>query len=362
MDQKTTVPFDMFAMRVDVPVSSLVRHRSYGWTCGQCALGKDGSVLHPNQLVVQVEVICDMIDSVIDRAGYNASCVGKLLVYYTDNGEDNEQALALLTKRFPHGPIIIPILVPHFYYDGMLVEIDVFAADQIALKLQHQDDNLSVNVIETTDQHWVSVFVDLTDSVEIAMGLVQVESLLSEAGYTPDRLLSDHWFIADSAKQIAKAQHNLSNCELVSSDASVVRIDAGGSRYIRAELNYSKNDAVTHSYSYDKQQNITVVERSTTNLCWLSGSCLQVETSLVSQTELIMASLSQSLQDAGRSFDDVVKLTAYYQGGASEAELHDNMMVRHRYYAQPGPASTGLPVDGFCGADVKIAIDIYASY
>ena len=73
-----------------------------------------------------------------------------------------------------------------------------------------------------------------------------------------------------------------------------------------------------------------------------------------------MAGLDQSLIAEGLSFADVVKLTTHYVGGASAEELHGNMKVRHSYYAIPGPASTGLPVDAFLNPDCRITIDIIA--
>ena len=42
MGKRSYVPFDVFAMRVDVPVSTAVRHGHLGWTCGQCPLTDRG--------------------------------------------------------------------------------------------------------------------------------------------------------------------------------------------------------------------------------------------------------------------------------------------------------------------------------
>jgi enamine deaminase RidA (YjgF/YER057c/UK114 family) len=73
-----------------------------------------------------------------------------------------------------------------------------------------------------------------------------------------------------------------------------------------------------------------------------------------------MQGLDTGLRAAGKSFADVVKLTAHYTGGATEEELHGNMKVRHGFYASPDPASTGLPVAGLGSEKCRIAIDVVA--
>ena len=63
--------------------------------------------------------------------------------------------------------------------------------------------------------------------------------------------------------------------------------------------------------------------------------------------------------DAGLNFRDVRKATTYYIADGSAEELHDNMSVRNRYCAKPGPASTGLPVEGFLVPKAQILIGLF---
>lgn len=69
MRERSCVPFDVFAIRVEVPVSTAVRDGGLGWTCGQCPLTEQGAVYAPGDLRAQAEFVCDMIDTVMTRAG-----------------------------------------------------------------------------------------------------------------------------------------------------------------------------------------------------------------------------------------------------------------------------------------------------
>ena len=71
-----------------------------------------------------------------------------------------------------------------------------------------------------------------------------------------------------------------------------------------------------------------------------------------------MAAIAGVLDREGFRFADVVKSTTHYAGDNSADDLHDNMSVRNRYYASPGPASTGIPVHAFADPASRIVVDI----
>ena len=65
-----------------------------------------------------------MIETVVARAGFSTSSVGKLHVYLTGaSSSEVREAEALIAARFAHGPLMMVINVPFFYYEGMLIEV-----------------------------------------------------------------------------------------------------------------------------------------------------------------------------------------------------------------------------------------------
>lgn len=73
-----------------------------------------------------------------------------------------------------------------------------------------------------------------------------------------------------------------------------------------------------------------------------------------------MSGLNDALDKVNMTFDNVVKLTTYYAGGATPEELHQNLQIRHSFYGDPSPASTGLPVYSLLDKRCKITTDIVA--
>ena len=62
----------------------------------------------------------------------------------------------------------------------------------------------------------------------------------------------------------------------------------------------------------------------------------------------------------GAGFDDVVKVTAFYEGGASADQLHKNLSVRSACFTEPGPATTGIPLPFLAYEKMVIEIEIVA--
>ena len=197
MGKRSHVPFDVFAMRVDVPVSTAVRDGDLGWTCGQCPLTQTGDVFAPHDLLAQTEFVCDMIEKVIGRAGFATSSIGKMHVYLAARSvREALEAHELIAARFDHGPLIVPITVPHFYYDGMLIEIDVFAAAGLMNRSIYEDGGVKLNLLDTGDQVWAHASVALDERTLSPSPALLITDALTRHGLDQDHLLSDVWMIS----------------------------------------------------------------------------------------------------------------------------------------------------------------------
>ncbi len=357
MAKRSYVPFDVFAMRVDVPVSTAVRDGDLGWTCGQCPLTDTGAVYAPGDLLAQAEFVCAMIETVMARAGFTSSSVGKLHVYFAAKTErEAAGALALISARFDHGPLIVPIPVPHFYYDGMLIEVDVFAAGNLQVRAPCKADGVRLDLVDAGDQVWACASASLADcSAADAVGLIAAE--LTRQGLDHEHVLADVWMVGGA--DISHVARALQQQRFVTNPDALVRLADPAAPVVAASLSFSKQPVTVHS-DVNTDNGVRLTLKTSGSMIWGMGTCADPHLDLVGQTSDIMQGLDTGLRAAGASFADVVKLTAHYTGGASEQELHGNMKVRHDFYANPGPASTGLPVAGLGNENCRIAIDVVA--
>lgn len=65
---------------------------------------------------------------------------------------------------------------------------------------------------------------------------------------------------------------------------------------------------------------------------------------IVRQSEAVMENLAAVLKEFGATLDDAVKFNIYYEGRGTEADWRKAAEVRARYFKEPGPVATGLPV------------------
>jgi enamine deaminase RidA (YjgF/YER057c/UK114 family) len=82
--------------------------------------------------------------------------------------------------------------------------------------------------------------------------------------------------------------------------------------------------------------------------------------SLTEQTRTAMTHIGTILRELGADYGDVCKVLAVYQGSASADDLHRNLSIRSSFFAEPGPATTGIPLPALAYPDMMIEIDIYA--
>ena len=360
MARRSYVPFDVFAMRVDVPVSTAVRDGDLGWTCGQCPLSDQGAVYAPGDLLAQTEFVCDMIETVMARAGFTSSSVGKLHVYFAAGTlHETGDMLALIATRFDHGPLIVPIPVPHFYYEGMLIEVDVFAAGNLQVRTPFEEDGVRLEIVDAGDQVWAYASVSLDDSAAAAATVDLIAGALTRHGMDQEHLIADLWMVSGADSKANRIARNAQHLHLMTNPDALVRLAKPALPVVAAALSFSKQSVsvLTDTNTHD---GLHLTLKRSGRMIWGSGTCRNPSLDLVGQTSMIMQGLDAGLQAAGANFADVVKLTAHYTAGATAEDLHGNMKVRHGFYANPGPASTGLPVAGLGIENCRIAIDVVA--
>lgn len=337
------IPFDkVWRMRIDIPYSMFVRDGDLAWSCGQCPLDQRGAVLYPGNLLAQAVVVCDFIKRFMREIGCALSALGRLVAYYVRQHPGDEQMLTrLLRDRLGEDAQIVPVAVPHFYYDGMLLEIDVYAstARRPARRFEDAGTGIALEAVDAGPLLWAALRVpkSCTSPAEPV-----IDKLLAEAGLAKDRLLADQWFRAADSSHLPSGADVRTEFE---SDAAI------------GELTFAKSPVQSEMI----EEPVALTIRRSADHFYVAARDVTGEGGLVEQTQAIMRTIEANLRRRGLRFSDVRKSTTYYLGGSSAEELHLNMQVRNGYYAKPGPASTGLPVAAFPATPSLITVQLLGS-
>ena len=351
---RSFVPFEtLWEMEIDTPYSFMVKDDNLAWSCGQLALDKKSQVIGANNIEKQSYVVCDYILEILSRAGMHIQSVTKLLLYYVENGENNrEKMLDIFQEKFGNNILLVPIRVPHFYYDGILLEVDIYCNTEKKQYLLHNQNGVSINAISTSSE--ISMFV-VAKANSIEFLIAELTSFLSDLSVNLEAVLSEHWFVPSGdllafKNCITKDRPNL--------DLGAVISSGKDTDYISGHFILTREEAVSSTKTIDTENSVSLLIRQNDNMAWLQARSLDVTKGAVAQTELIMESIETAIKPLNLSFKDIVKSTTHYVGGDTAEELHQNMEVRNAYYEKPGPASTGLAVFGISDNASRIVIDL----
>ena len=357
--RRSCVPFGkMWGMRLDHPYSSLVTEGDYAWTCGQCPLDTSGNVLYANDLVAQAKLVAEYIHVSLQDATFTPSSVAKLVVYY--NQTDTDQVLAMLQffeQSFTGNALVVPIAVPPFYYEGMMIEVDVYVAKthKPATILTSPTSGLSLQLTNSIDLTWAILTTNIQNPQ--ALCIESIEQLLVKANLSTDQLLCDQWYESEKANKAFF--ETLTGSDFCLNPNSVFSTNAYGHQATLAELSFvtTANDRSRNISLTNNATNLSLTGRYIGNYFSITAN-INDDTGLVDQTHTIMTNIASSLDDWGLTFKDVCKVTTTYVGDSSAEALHDNMVVRNSYFDKPGPASTGLRIKHFPNSQCKISVTL----
>jgi enamine deaminase RidA (YjgF/YER057c/UK114 family) len=337
---RSFVPFEsLWAMPIEVPYSFLVRDCNSAWTCGQLALNENSEIIAPGDLTAQSEVVCDYIETILPDAKLEKPSLRRLLLYYIHRNDNSRDAMvAIFRKRFGDHVLLDPIPVPHYYYEGVELEVDVFCDVEPGAMRSIVEDSSAITIRGET-QLFVSLWTDNLD-------LDQAYAHVAEAVGPEFICMNEHWFLPEDCK--AKRKDHPDPGSLLSAGPSQTKT-LGLFTFVQ------KTDPVRDDVTTVNE--VTLVFRTCGGRSWLQARCLDGDLGLVEQTDRIMREIEGTLKKQRLSFSDVVKSTTHYVGGSAN-ELHDNMQVRNKYYRKPGPASTGLPVFGFQDRNSRVVVDL----
>lgn len=320
MTARRFVPFGThWAMGIELPYSFGVIDRGQFWSCGQCPLDLAVNVRAPGNLDAQLRIVAGYIRDQFTPHDVPPTRIAKLVAYIVGNEADLVMAKRVLAEALGATPLVIAVGVPHFYYPGMRVEIDVYgAASGGPSELAHRE---------------MSDF-----------------AMPPSAGVLSARLYMSQDAAAAAARAAAALGHDA---------GAAIRVGLAAGPAVLADVvevpGVKANVEIT-----DRADGIRQVRREAGRYLSVLGRSTVAGRAVPEQTRAIMEAHHAALHAAGLDFTDVVKQQTHYVGTSAAEDLYANMRIRNSYYAKPGPASTGLAVYGFADTATDITIELLA--
>jgi len=343
------IPFGKsWALRVPVPYSAMVRDGDRAWSAGQLALDTSGRVLEPGNTEGQAKVIAANIDALLDEVEMQSADVSRLVVYSAAHDvAANLGVQSFFAERFGGETLVEIVPVPHFYYDGVMIEVDVFCGRSEPVIVEDLPGGGKARVKREGNL----VLVNLT-APPTELGRA-VSALLGAHGLSPHQLLSG-WGIAPEPAlasvpgQVAPRLPGffagaLMPCYMLDDKVHLYLTFGAG------EVQIAEKRGGRVRLHLARTGKIGVLDAR-----FLGGRAVSLE----EQTEAVMDELAIMLEEHGMGFGDVVKATTFYAGGNTAEELHGNLAIRNRFYTEPGPASTGVPIARMADPGAKVRIEL----
>jgi hypothetical protein len=301
--------------------------------------------------MAQAKAVSGFIVRYLGEIGCATSSIGRLVTYYVKTApNDGRRLKKLFQQAFGQSVQVIPVAVPHFYYEGMLIEVDVFASDKKRDGNRFVDDESSL-VMDVSD---AGLFFWATVSSPPAVGQdlgPRLGRLLDQAGFSRDALLAEQWFLPVGC--------NIGDPALSTGGETIMVSDPHAdivAALILAMAPVSVDQSTAAATGACGLSMSLHMAGGYFNLTALDAS---PDRSLVQQTVEIMKTVEEVFTETRLSFRHVRKATTHYVAGSSSEALHDNMSIRNRCYVKPGPASTGLPVEGLVAPGAQISISLF---
>ncbi|MDH3475287.1 MAG: Rid family hydrolase [Rhodospirillales bacterium] len=392
------VPFDRsWRMPIPIRVSRAVRVGDLLFTCGQVDLDGHGRPQHPGDLLAQSARAMAHLYAVLEQGGAAAADLAHLHVFYRDGGGLDEAAYrAALTEMVGDGAVPVTVLtpLPTLFYSGVEVEIDAVA---LAGQGRNARRALGEGGFPEALRAGPMIFAQATAAVDAAGRLRHPADPPAQGAEVLESLKASLAALGAGLGDICKVTVYLDSDVPPAAAAAcekVLRAGFPAPGPVRTTVPLPRLGAPGETLRVEAtalQDAAAAGERLTRHPRWASpdpcpwsqglrcgslvfaGAQLPLDATgrisasgdfakdLSDQTHAAMGHLRAVLGHFGADLGDLVKVNTYYRGGADPEALHRNLEIRSGYYADPGPASTGMPLPALAPAGALISIDAVAA-
>ena len=404
MEKRHTWPEGHWNWPIEVTHKHGVRCGEMVWVGGQVDLTPEGDVCNKNDIQAQTRNVMRNFGMVLEGLDCDFTDVVQLLCFYVNDGSDDEiEFLNMVGACLPVGAktTVNAVPVPYLAYEGMLVEIEGYAmrrADGSKIERSYAENSQTLQLpvpfcqairsgrmIFTSAQYPIDAagrVLNPNDIVEqTKVGMRQIGSLLAAFGANySDVVKNNRWYAGNSgvkdfepaalacarfydepgpaATGIPIPRH--ANPDVAIKLSCVAMLGEDGSHIPRHHVwpdslwDWTVHLPYKHGLKCDE-------------MIFLGGQ-VSLDKSGVAvyprdlgrQTHQAMEHIGTILRDLGADYEDVCKVTTVYDGDCGAAALNANLPIRSSYFADPGPATTGIPLPALAYDSMMIEIDIFA--
>lgn len=353
---------------------------------GQVDLDRQARVLHPGDLAAQTRQVMAYIGRVLADLDAGMGDLVKLVAYYS--GDE-----AVLVENIagslgpPPGPALTAVPVGHLAYPGLLVEIEAVAmtdgarravpADGLASPLSHGlrcDDMVFVGAQDARGGDGAPLHPgDLPRQSEVAME--RLGAVLGELGASFDQVVKvNNYYLGGGTEADWElgARVRARYFTEPGPAATGIPLTRFGGEGLTTRIEVTAMDGERHHVwpegHWDWPIHLPYKHGVRCGELIHLGGQVSLSTrgevidpgDMARQTRASMDNIRAILEGFGAGLDDVVKVTAFYRGGASAEELHANFRIRSASFTEPGPATTGVPLPFLAYEGMVIEIEVIA--
>ena len=372
----------------EVPASLSDRCGELVSIAGTVSLDTKGKLRAAYDLDTQLELVMKEVEIITGGAGVELDSVAKLVAFYVGAGNDvNAQVLQAMSSRFSAepGPALTAIPVDNLAFPGMMLEIEGYAlADADGVRLPRlagmpgtlrSGDWLFVDARGCAAGSAAGLARQTADAVEnLKRCLSENEASIADVMrlnvyYRSDGGMDDLLTVGDALTAGFQTPGPVVTFvplrELGRADR-VVELDVvampghDGQTPTRSEL------TALPGWSWPREWPFVQSKRCGDAIFIGGQPAFDAERNIiepgdmVGQTRRVMDRVVAMLESFGATYDDVMKVGCWYNGGASVDVLKSNALIRTSYMNSPGGTSTGVPVQTCFAAGLEIQVDIVA--
>ena len=379
---RTTIyPADHWSLKVDIPYSMGVKQNKLFALCGQADLKGQGEVQNHGDLQTQTANAIQHIKNLVAGLDCKTEDLTKLVVYYVNNNDvDERQYESFIANQLNCSqlPVITFVALNHFFYPGVMVEIDAWGmhqenSDRIYLPSRHspfsqairQDEMIFVGAIAGIDENTGVRNPDdiVAQSHDVLNQLTEVLSHFSAT--KKDLVKINNWYVGagtaeaweESAKVRADYYHEpgpvatglpvhaiYPQGTTIQTDAWAMLSTDGESipkQHVWPEGHWDWPIHLPFKHGLKCRDMIFIGGQVSMNP---EGEVIN-KNDMAVQSRVSMDNIGKILDGFGASYSDIFKMNSFYAGTDDPQDLHTNVNIRSSYFNKPGPASTGIPLN-----------------
>jgi len=301
----------MWNMPIPVACSLAVAADGIAATCGQCPLDDAGQVQSPGDATAQATLIARMGQGVLSHLpGFQPAF---LTVYH--DCPDPAEVLGPLAAAFPQAALA-PVRLPHFYYPGMRVEVDIYAVATQPKRTCWTEGAAQLTIVRGGPLAFCHFSGPDMSACLPLLNRLDERYLLGAQWFSSEAPPSH---LPDLASRVIPPDSGVSAVLIFANEPAGATTTPGGA-----------------------------ILRQAGRFAWVSAHGTTSDLAQAAHQAMDAIAL-----DRMPGFTPL-KATTHYAGGAGPQDLHGNLAVRHARFPRPGPGSTGVPVTGLARATLAI--------